>query len=344
MSGDAARLLADGTLPGHQALYALRDGEGQHYLIGSQVATVLARGVDTENLFEAVILTGGLGATLPARRHAKSDVALFALDGKLELWLDGQAHLLTRGDYAFIPAGTVYAHRMADWRTRFLSWSMGNGVGAMYPALGKPFGRPVQPECATNAVAPEHLRAAEAVADVEFVDISCDFREARTVTASEIPAEKKPYVLANGTGERLVAAEQMFSFLQTGQSSGGDFITVVNEGPAGEAIPAHYHREHSELFFCLDGHMTMWVNGQEVKLLPGDYLQVPAYHVHAYRLDAPYTRFLGWLTPGIFEPFFRLIGDPWEAHIFPEEPPAFRFDRVLEHIDEIDLYPIFSEQ
>ncbi|WP_110686357.1 quercetin 2,3-dioxygenase [Salinicola aestuarinus] len=340
VTGPEAALLANGTLPGCEALYALRDGEGEFHRVGGQVVTLIARGEESAGQFEAAVVTGGKGAYLPPRAHAESDAAFLVLDGSVELLIDGERHLLNRGDYAYVPAGTVYAHTLIDWRTRFLTWTTGDRVGAMYPALGVAFSRPVQPEQADVSIDEERLRAAEAVADVTFVEAAVPATPAVRVTNDQVPTDKVPYVLAAGTGERLVAAEQLFSFLQTQASSGDQFIAIMNEGPKGEAIPPHYHREHTENFFCLDGHMTMWVNGQEVKLLPGDYLQVPARHVHAYRLDAPYTRFFGWLVPGIFEPFFRYLGEPYDGHVFPLNPPAFRFDRVLAHLDELDLQPL----
>ena len=59
--------------------------------------------------------------------------------------------------------------------------------------------------------------------------------------------------------------------------------------------------------------------------------------MHAFRLDKPYTRFVGFLTPGLFEDFFRILGDPYPGHVYPQTPPPFRFDRVLSRLGELDL-------
>jgi quercetin 2,3-dioxygenase len=109
------------------------------------------------------------------------------------------------------------------------------------------------------------------------------------------------------------------------------------EGPAGDAIPRHYHEKVSEEFFCVDGGMTLWADEGEYHLSPGDYLHVPARAVHAYRMDAHYTRFFGYLSPGGFENFFRILGDPTEDHVFPTDIKPPRFDRVAQHMQELDL-------
>jgi quercetin 2,3-dioxygenase len=327
---------ATGTLPGQHELYALRDGEGEFHLIGGHVATLIARPQDTGGDCQAAVLTGSMEAGLPLHRHDKTDEAVYIMAGRLELHLDGQVHLLTAGDYAYIPAGAAHGYRMKSWRTRVLTWSIGSRLGGFYEALGEPFSRPVQPDAPDLRIAEARLDAASRAADVTWLGALPD-AEANIVTDREVPAERRPYVLMEGEGERLVAADQLFSFLQTSASTEGAFFAVMTEGPAGQPIPWHYHKHHTENFFCLEGRMTLWINGQELTLYPGDFCQVTAGTVHSYRLDTPYTKFFGWLVPAVFEPFFRYIGDPTDSHVFPMEPPAFRFDRVMAHMDELDL-------
>jgi quercetin 2,3-dioxygenase len=49
------------------------------------------------------------------------------------------------------------------------------------------------------------------------------------------------------------------------------------------------------------------------------------------------TRFIGFITPGHFEPFFRYLCVPFEGYRYPLVPPPFRFDRVIQHLAELDL-------
>ncbi len=64
---------------------------------------------------------------------------------------------------------------------------------------------------------------------------------------------------------------------------------------------------------------------------------MPAGTVHSYRLDSHFTRFVGLLAPGIFERFFRTMCDPYDSHIFPQNPKPVRFDRVIQRLHELDL-------
>lgn len=134
-----------------------------------------------------------------------------------------------------------------------------------------------------------------------------------------------------------MTGDQLHRIVAAQKNTDGQFIVVSSEGPKGDRIVDHYHEHHTETFYCLEGQMTMWADGQEIQLNPGDFLHVPANTVHSYRLDSHYTKMVGVLVPGLFEPFFRTLGDPYEGHIFPSEPQALRFDRVLQNIEALDL-------
>jgi len=334
---DIQKVVPEGKLPGKAVPYFIRDGEGERYLVGGLVANLIARGADTGQLFEAAVLTGGRDANLPLHTHARTHEALLVLDGEVELWLGSAHYLLIQGDYASIPEGTPHAFTMRGHRTRLLSWSTGQEMGGLYKTLGQPYAGYVQPPDAKPAIAKELLKKAEASADVHFESKAPGKSAPQRVRTGEVPDKKVPYVIASGEGQRLVAGKELFSLLGDQQTSDGKFIVVMSEGPAGDMIPLHYHEKHTETFFCLDGSMTMRVNNETLTLAPGDFVHAPARTIHAYQLNSHYTRMVGFLTPGLFESFFRTLGDPYAGYVYPQTPPPFRFDRVISKLNELDL-------
>ncbi|MCC7342935.1 MAG: hypothetical protein IT170_17770 [Bryobacterales bacterium] len=70
---------------------------------------------------------------------------------------------------------------------------------------------------------------------------------------------------------------------------------------------------------------------------PGDFLHVPARTPHTFQLTGNNTRFIQFHAPGLNEPFFRYMCDPCEEYTFLQPAPPFRFDRVLAHMDELDV-------
>lgn len=146
------------------------------------------------------------------------------------------------------------------------------------------------------------------------------------------------YVLAAHEGERYVAGDQVYTYLGDVSGSQGQFLAVMTEGPKGAMIPAHYHKRHTEIFIPTEGTLTLLANQQKLRVYPGYVVNLPAGTIHAYQLNDHYTQFLGFLTPGVFENFFRTLGDPYQPYIFPAHPGKLHFDRIWRNIDKFDLF------
>src|SRR5947208_3119333 len=140
----------DNQLPGEKTAYFLNAGEGERYVFGTQLATVIAPAKSTGNLFELVVLSGGKGDSFPLHRHERAHEAIFVLDGKLELLLDRRKYLLTEGDYACIPAGTAHGYEMHSHRTRLISFTTQGEVARVYSMLGEPSQLHEHPEKASD--------------------------------------------------------------------------------------------------------------------------------------------------------------------------------------------------
>lgn len=325
------------SLPKDGSAYVVKNGEGERYLLGSQIATIIADAESTNHLLNIVVLAGGKGAKFPVHKHNKTHEGIFILDGRLELTMNGETYLLTSGDYAHIPRGTVHEYTMQSHRTRFLSFTTKGNLSSFYATIGTRYEYVEHPPKAEKDKDMEELIAAAKSCDIEFINSTVDKTVFSINQNGQLPDDVRSYVLEAGEGIRLLFGDQLQTLTATQKNTNGEFIVVVTEGPIGDRIVSHYHEKHTETFFCLQGRMTMWCNGEEIHLEPGDFLHCPPNTVHSYRLDSHYTKFVGILTPGIFEPFFRTLGDEYEDHIFPNIPQPLRFDRVMKKIHELDL-------
>ena len=326
-----------GKLPNEKKPYYIRNGEGERYLLGTQVASIVATTESTGDKMEIVQLSGGKGDYFPAHVHEKAHEGIVVLDGRLEVELNGQVHLLTAGDYVHIPAGTVHAYWMQSHRTRFWSFTINGNVAQVYSLIGESFDKYERPPVSKNPIDPESLALLPSTTDIKFVSRQPSNGLPQLVKGSTIPEEVQPYVLESGEGVHLLSGDTVHSLLTTKAATNDQFLALVSEGPKGLPIGEHAHEFTNETFMCLHGEMTLWVGGEELHLLPGDFAYVPAKTPHRFRCDAHYTKFLGLLTPGKFEDFFRVLGDPYEYPIFPSEPGPYRFDRVIQRISELDL-------
>jgi quercetin 2,3-dioxygenase len=319
-------------LPGRQQPYFLESGEGQRFLLGPFLATTIAHMHDTGSLMEGVVLIGAKSSMVPLHRHNSSHEAIYVLEGSARLGLGNKEFVLEGGDYASVPAGTAHSFEFTSHRTRLLTWTFGGNGAAMYAALGLPTDAVIY---STRAEPPDWKKPLPGV-DVEFLSngSSAITPGAKNTVA---PDGIEPYVIPAAEGEHMMAGDQLFTFLTDPRQSGGKFLVLMTDGPKGHRIPNHVHEKHTETFFCLNGSVSMTAGDEEVSLRPGDFLHVPAGTPHTFQLTGNCTRFIQFHAPGLNEPFFRFMCDPCEECTFLQPPPPFRFDRVIQHLAELDV-------
>ena len=318
-------------LPGKQQPYFLESGEGPRYLLGPLLATSIGRREDTGSLMEGVVLTGAKGCRAPLHRHSNSHEAIYVLEGSATLRLEDEEFGLEGGDYVSVPPGTAHSFAFTSHRTRFLTWTFGDNGAAMYESLGQPTETVTY---SAHAEQPDWRKPLPGV-DIEFLSESSVVTRGKK--SSVAPAGIEPYVIPTGEGERMMAGDTLFTFLTDSRQSGGKFLVLMTDGPKGHRIPNHMHEKHTETFFCLNGCVSMTAGEEQVCLRPGDFLLVPARTPHTFQLTGNNTRFIQFHAPGLNEPFFRYMCDPCEEYTFLQPPPPFCFDRVLEHLAELDV-------
>ncbi|MFF2113128.1 quercetin 2,3-dioxygenase [Rhodococcus koreensis] len=322
------------TLPGRCVPYAMAAGEGERHELGGQLITVIARPEDTGGQFGAAYVYGGKGTETPFLSHDREHRFLYVTDGRLQVWLPGESHLLVPGDSVTVPAGTPYAYRMLAHRTRFLSWlTVGDGH-----RWSQATGHATQSHVFDSAAAPMSDARQSEFADrfgIRFHDL--EKKDLPAVTGAVLPAEESPYVLQAGEGDRWASLDQLNTYLARPRNTGGTYFAMHTMGGKSAYIPRHFHREHTENFFCIEGRILLHANGREITLTKGDFLHAPAGTIHSFAFDSHDTQMLGLLTTGVFEKFFEYMNVPTDAHVHTEggdmQFPADGFARARAELD-----------
>jgi quercetin 2,3-dioxygenase len=87
-------------------------------------------------------------------------------------------------------------------------------------------------------------------------------------------------------------------------------------GPKGDRIPAHKHFKTHEIFYVVDGEISIWMDDEadyhsKTTLTTGDFAYIPANIVHAFQIHNT-TKVFGVGTAG-FERFFHAMGQKTDA-------------------------------
>ncbi|HEV8152651.1 MAG TPA: cupin domain-containing protein [Solirubrobacteraceae bacterium] len=112
-----------------------------------------------------------------------------------------------------------------------------------------------------------------------------------------------------GEGEKIGGTTTV-TIKATGEETGGSFYlgeTVIEPGFPGP--PPHRHRRLHDMFYVLDGTLTLRLGDETLELGPGSFVCVPPGVVHTFSNpgDAP-VRLLNFNTPAGWEHYMRDLG------------------------------------
>jgi mannose-6-phosphate isomerase-like protein (cupin superfamily) len=132
----------------------------------------------------------------------------------------------------------------------------------------------------------------------------------------------KPYVVPNGTGLTDIwfpAGEgRRWTTKVAAQQTEGRLLQLLGSEPRGAASPLHIYRDADEMFYVIDGELTIFVGDERVEAGTGDCVLVPKGIPSAFVVRSERAEFLVTFAPaGIEGPagfgldgFFREIGLP----------------------------------
>ena len=111
----------------------------------------------------------------------------------------------------------------------------------------------------------------------------------------------------------------MYTFLVTGEESGGSMFALDCLVGVGGGPPPHRHLVEDELFMITEGSITFTAGEQTRAVLEGQSVFVPRGMRHCYRNDgAEQARMIAVYTPAGMEGWFREVCTPVDD---PSGPP-----------------------
>ena len=109
-----------------------------------------------------------------------------------------------------------------------------------------------------------------------------------------------------GTGRSYWGPGDVYTFLVTGEESGGAYFAMEAIVPAGGGPPLHTHAYEAETFYVLDGQCRFQLGDDTVVAGPGSFLNIPRGMRHNFHNDGPdLVRMVLTFTPAGIEKFFE---------------------------------------
>jgi quercetin dioxygenase-like cupin family protein len=130
-----------------------------------------------------------------------------------------------------------------------------------------------------------------------------------------------------GTGPTFWGPGDRYTFLVTGEQSGGKYFAMEAFVPPGGGPPPHIHEREEETFYILEGTCLFRLGERTVKAGPGDFVHVPIGLVHNFRNDGnEISRIVLTFTPAGIDKFFL---ETLEVATDPTAMPPNNMDQVV---------------
>ena len=111
---------------------------------------------------------------------------------------------------------------------------------------------------------------------------------------------------AHAAGKSFWGPGDIYTWLVTGEESGGAYFSMLATVPPNGGPPPHIHRDEDETFYVLEGAPTFRLGDERIVAGPGDFVNVPKGVLHCFRnfSDEPVKMVLTF-TPAGIERFFE---------------------------------------
>jgi quercetin dioxygenase-like cupin family protein len=158
--------------------------------------------------------------------------------------------------------------------------------------------------------------------------------DTQVTTEQEGRSELRPRIITPGQARSINAFGIPMHIMLRAEETGGAFAALVAEFDPGQGPPPHFHHDHEEYFFVLEGEFELTVGAQTVTAGPGSIVFVPRETVHAFKyVGSTRGKILEWGTPGGQERYFEAIDKlASEGNLNPESIVATSKDFATEFV------------
>ena len=125
-----------------------------------------------------------------------------------------------------------------------------------------------------------------------------------------------------GEGEVLEMGPSTLAIKATSDETAGSFfLSESTIAPGFPGPPPHVHDRLHDMFYVLEGALTLRLEDEEIEAPPGSFVCIPPGTVHTFsnRSEAP-VRFLNFNTPGGWEGYMRDLAAASAAGTPPRSP------------------------
>ena len=130
------------------------------------------------------------------------------------------------------------------------------------------------------------------------------------------------------TGPAFWGPGDHYTFLVTGEESGGAYFAMEALVPPGGGPPPHIHTREDETFYVLEGEVEFLLGDETIDAGPGDFVNIPRGTVHRFKNTGSETvKLILTFTPAGIE--------NWFVETLDQAPNDVAIEDVPDNLDEV---------
>lgn len=150
-------------------------------------------------------------------------------------------------------------------------------------------------------------------------------------------------LVGQGQGEAYWVLGSKYTFKVHGADNDGAYMMFEGEIPSVPGPPPHLHTREDEMFYVLEGELTVMLDGQVSKAPAGTTIILPRNIKHTFWNESgAVARALVFASPAPIEAFFKEIGQPVASD--DETPPPVTPELIAHVYETAERYGIILDR
>ncbi|SLN60150.1 Quercetin 2,3-dioxygenase [Aquimixticola soesokkakensis] len=283
------------TGPKPATAFVVKSGDARKLLVAGQALHMLAGTAQTNGAYGAVICESVHDKRpIPLHYHDREHDTWLCLRGRLQVWANDSARVLTEGDFAYVQPGDVHSYQCVAPLTRFFGIVAPGGWEGFFDMAGEPWEGNGLPELDHPY---DFSKMGPAMGKFDVHPVQQDFAPVANGDATDrvLPEGPASYVLQAGQGARYRFDGHLATVMLNGAISAGALDMVTLEAGRGAAMPALRHATTHVCAYLMDGALELVLDGETHLLHAGDFANIPAGTAYATRVVSGSAR---WVLTG----------------------------------------------
>jgi mannose-6-phosphate isomerase-like protein (cupin superfamily) len=277
---------------------------------------------ETEGRFSLLETVWAPAFPAPLHLHRDADELYYVLEGELTVYLPSRTLRRGPGEWAYCPRGLPHTYEVtSSTPARLLYVGSPAGFENFVAAAGEPAGGLMLPPGEAD------VEKAIALAPSYGIDVLAPPGERPDGVPPAKPVSAAYWSLGNLAIVHVPgdATEQRYSFIE--------YLS-----PPGERPLLHVHRRESQLWYVLEGELTVRIGGESRRCRSGEWAYGPpgVPHTHEVTSEMP-ARILEVNSPAGFEDFVAAAGERTAALVLPPNSADFSQATELAPVYGIDI-------